>query len=185
MLAGFIMWVLNCGFYGFELPFKTSPDDIPDIWGIIKHMVLMMLMEDFTFYWCHRALHIKHPWFNLYKWVHKDHHEYKQPVGSVTFHMHLVEYIINSLCHFSGGYVLGGRLHFFTLLIFSVLRLFETYDSHSGYEFPWSMFRVFPFGTDAAYHNFHHTKNAGNYSSFFYVWDTIFDTNTEYYRDSL
>ena len=69
-----------------------------------------------------------------------------------------------------------------TLLIYGILRRIETNDDHCGYEFPWSIYRVMPFGTDATYHNFHHTKNLGNYSSFMTVWDTVFNSNAEYYE---
>lgn len=45
-----------------------------------------------------------------------------------------------------------------------------------------NMFRLIPFmGTNAAYHDYHHSKNVGNYSSFFTVWDTVFGRNADYY----
>jgi sterol desaturase/sphingolipid hydroxylase (fatty acid hydroxylase superfamily) len=34
----------------------------------------------------------------------------------------------------------------------------------------------------AEYHNFHHSHNIGNYSSFFSVWDTVFGTNKHYFE---
>jgi sterol desaturase/sphingolipid hydroxylase (fatty acid hydroxylase superfamily) len=34
----------------------------------------------------------------------------------------------------------------------------------------------------ASYHDFHHTHNVGNYSSFFQIWDTIFGTNKSYFK---
>jgi sterol desaturase/sphingolipid hydroxylase (fatty acid hydroxylase superfamily) len=67
-------------------------------------------------------------------------------------------------------------------MIWGGIRLVETHDGHSGYEFPWSVFRLLPFGSDATYHDFHHTKNVGNYSSLMTVWDTIFDSNTQYWE---
>ena len=58
----------------------------------------------------------------------------------------------------------------------------ETHETHSGYEFPWSMYAAVPFATDSTYHNFHHLKNVGNYGSVFRVWDTLFQTNKYYYK---
>lgn len=63
-----------------------------------------------------------------------------------------------------------------------VLRVYETHEAHSGYEPPCSMFRIIPFGLDASYHIFHHTKNVGNYSTFMTIWDTVFNTNQDYYE---
>ena len=59
-------------------------------------------------------------------------------------------------------------------------RIMETCDGHSGYEFPWSMFRLLPFSGSSDFHDFHHSKNAGNYSSFFTYLDTLFHTDKEY-----
>ena len=35
-------------------------------------------------------------------------------------------------------------LHLFTLTTWIVLRLFQAVDSHSGYDFPWSLNKFFP-----------------------------------------
>jgi len=41
---------------------------------------------------------------------------------------------------------------------------------------------LIPFATSSSYHNFHHSYNIGNYSSFFSMWDTLFGTNKTYYQ---
>jgi sterol desaturase/sphingolipid hydroxylase (fatty acid hydroxylase superfamily) len=33
------------------------------------------------------------------------------------------------------------------------------------------------------YHNYHHLKNIGNFGSMFIMWDSIFGTNSYYYKD--
>ena len=33
------------------------------------------------------------------------------------------------------------------------------------------------------YHNYHHLKNTGNFGSMFVIWDSIFGTNSYYYKD--
>jgi len=67
-------------------------------------------------------------------------------------------------------------------MVWEILRTYETHEAHSGYEFPFSIFRVLPFTTDDSYHYYHHSKNVGNYSTFFTVWDTVFDNNVDYYE---
>jgi 4-alpha-methyl-delta7-sterol-4alpha-methyl oxidase len=57
----------------------------------------------------------------------------------------------------------------------------ETVDGHCGYEFPWSMYRFIPFSGSSEYHNFHHYRNVGNYSSFFTYLDSAFGTNLEFF----
>jgi sterol desaturase/sphingolipid hydroxylase (fatty acid hydroxylase superfamily) len=77
--------------------------------------------------------------------------------------------------------LLGERAHIWTGLVWGYFRLVQTYEGHSGYRMPWSVLRLIPLEADVEYHNFHHAKNIGNYSSFMTIWDTIFDSNWEYY----
>mmetsp|Transcript_15276 Transcript_15276/g.14836 ORF Transcript_15276/g.14836 Transcript_15276/m.14836 type:complete len:102 (-) Transcript_15276:78-383(-) len=71
-------------------------------------------------------------------------------------------------------------MHFWTYLMWNVVRLLETIDGHCGYEFSWSPFRLIPFASSSQYHSFHHSHNVGNYSSFFSFWDTFYGTNKAY-----
>lgn len=66
--------------------------------------------------------------------------------------------------------------------MWGVIRMMETVDGHSGYEFSWSPYRLLPLSGSSSYHNFHHFKNVGNYSSFFTIWDTVCGTNKAYFR---
>lgn len=174
-----------CWTYGFNLPYNINPDQMPDPLTLMKHVFVMMFMEDMTFYFVHRTLHFQHPKLNLYKMIHKTHHEFMQPVGFVSYYQHPLEFMLVQQCFLSGLYVLGSNIHFYSALVYNLIRLIETYDGHSGYEFPWMVFRLLPFGSDATYHNFHHTRNAGNYAAFMTVWDTVFDSNQEYYLNEI
>lgn len=105
------------------------------------------------------------------------------PVSIASEYAHPLEFMFgNHYTSFLGLFLLGSRCHFWTLMQWGVIRVLETHDGHSGYEFPWSIFRLIPFGADGTYHIFHHTKNVGNYSSFMTIWDTIFDSNKDFYE---
>ena len=88
----------------------------------------------------------------------------------------------NAMPYFSGVLILGPKMHLVTQHIWQTYRILENVDAHSGYDFPWSPFRLVPFSAPASYHNFHHSHNQGNYSSFFALWDTVFGTNHAYYK---
>ena len=65
------------------------------------------------------------------------------------------------------------------------MRICETSDGHSGYEFSWSAFRLLPFSGSSEYHNFHHLNTKGNFSSFFTFLDRILNTvNPSYVKFS-
>lgn len=81
-----------------------------------------------------------------------------------------------------GPTVLGKNMHFYTVMVWYLVRQIEGADGHSGYDFPWSPFRLLPYTNPQVYHDFHHSKNIGNYSSVFKTWDTIFGSNKAYYK---
>ena len=146
-------------------------------------MLILIICEDFAFHMTHRMLHCKDKRFPLYQWIHKQHHEFMHPVSIASENAHPLEFMFgNHYTSFTGLFLLGSRIHFWTLMQWGVVRVLETHDGHSGYEFPWSPFRLIPFGADGTYHVFHHTKNVGNYSSFMTIWDTIFDSNKDFYE---
>jgi len=72
------------------------------------------------------------------------------------------------------------RAHVYTWWLWICFRVAETVDGHCGYNFPWSPYRVIPMSGSSAYHDFHHSHNVGNYSSFFTWWDTLMGTNQAY-----
>jgi len=144
--------------------------------------MVCIVCEDFFFHCTHRMFHSKHKYFPMYQWFHKQHHEYAHPVSITSEYAHPVEYAIgNHFPSFTGMLLLGSSIHIWTIMVWGVIRVLETHDGHSGYEFPWSVWRLIPFGCDATYHIFHHSKNVGNFSSFMTIWDTLFDSNREFY----
>ena len=72
--------------------------------------------------------------------------------------------------------MLGKRVHFTTFAMWIIMRIGETTDGHSGYEFSWSPYRLLPFSGSSEFHNFHHLNIKGNYSSFFTYWDRLLGT---------
>ena len=136
------------------------------------------MLEDASFYFGHRLLHTPF----LYKYIHKLHHEHKTIVGISAQTAHPIEFIFFNLVPvLIGPLALQSRMHHLTAFTWYALRFIESAEGHSGYEFTWSPFRLLPFGSDFAYHAYHHKYNIGNYSTFFTHWDTVFKTNKAYY----
>lgn len=137
------------------------------------------------FYCTHRVLHTR--W--CYKYVHKQHHEYTEAVSIGSELAHPIEFVFgNAIPFLIGPMLLQSRCHKVTILVWAIYLVYETVDSHSGYEFPWSPYRLIPFSGNlcltlapASYHNYHHSHSKGNYSALFSLWDTVFSTNESYY----
>jgi 4-alpha-methyl-delta7-sterol-4alpha-methyl oxidase len=148
---------------------------LPSIQEILSHFVIFLIINDTGFYWAHRTLH--HEWF--YKRIHAKHHRFTTSIGLASEFAHPVEQIIaNQLPSILGALLLGS--HVFTFWLWLTLRIIETIDAHSGYDFPLSPFSLLPFVNGADRHDFHHSHNRGNFGSFFVFWDWIMGTDKPY-----
>jgi len=144
---------------------------------LLVTIAFCMLMEEIGFYIVHSTLHLKH----LYPYIHKQHHEAKQVISIANNYFHPIEYILLRYVGAAGPLALGKHIHIWTVMCWNLVRTLESIESHSGYEFPWSPFRLLPFASSAQYHDFHHSRNVGNYGTFFTIFDTVFGTNRDYY----
>jgi len=144
---------------------------LPSLRSIAMKIPLFFIVEDFYFYWVHRALHHK----SIYKYVHKLHHTHAAPFGMAAEYAHPIETAILGF-----GTMLGPILfarHLLTLWIWLAVRLMETVEDHSGYEFPYSPTNCIPFWGGAVHHDYHHKEFEGNYASVFTLWDWVFSTD--------
>lgn len=117
---------------------KISLEEFPSSIEIIFQIFFFMFWEDFTFYWSHRTLHHK----RIYPYIHKIHHEYNNPISISSEYAHPLEFLIGNLVpSMIGPKILNTRVHLFTYLLWSTLRILETVDGHCGYEFSWSPYR--------------------------------------------
>jgi sterol desaturase/sphingolipid hydroxylase (fatty acid hydroxylase superfamily) len=162
--------------------YHSHPKDLeslPSVPVFAAQVIFCCMAEDVAFYFSHRALHT--PW--LYKTVHKVHHENAVVYCLSAIHAHPVEYLLGNIGPmFLGPILLGKRMHVLSVAGWFFVRSTETIDTHSGYAFPWSPYRIMPFQLDQDYHFFHHESNVGNYATFFTWWDTIFGTNKAFYK---
>lgn len=67
--------------------------------------------------------------------------------------------------------LLGSRVHCFMFFFWQVWKIYTSTESHSGYYFPWSPSRVLFCVSDSSFHDFHHSKNVGNFGGIIYLWD--------------
>jgi len=174
LLRPVVWWFLYPIFRRYGMPLADAP--LPSATTILLHFVICVIANDTLFYWAHRTLH--HRFF--YKRIHKQHHEYKTSIGIAAEYAHpLEEAISNGFPTIAGCMFFGA--HPCVLFLWLLLRMYETVDSHSGYEFPWSPFHLFPsIQGGAARHDYHHAHNVGNFGAFFIFWDWICVTDKTY-----
>lgn len=160
----------------FDVPFPH--------WKVMTAQIaFFFFVEDLWHYSFHRLFH----WGWFYKNIHKVHHRYAAPFGLAAEYAHPAEVMALGVgtvgfpilyayvAKTYPGYDLPS-LHLFTITLWIVLRLFQAVDSHSGYDFPWSLNKFLPIWAGAAHHDEHHHYFIGNYSSSFTWFDKIFVT---------
>lgn len=152
---------------------------------MVSQIIVFFICEDMWHYWAHRLFHVG--WF--YRNIHKQHHKYAAPFGLAAEYAHPIE--VMSLGFGTVGfpiiyaYIAKNHsqynlpdLHLFTITVWIVLRLFQAVDSHSGYEFPWSLHNFLPIWAGANHHDDHHHYFIGNYASSFRWFDYLLNTES-------
>jgi len=205
-------------YYAFPTLFEPFLHDFdnahqePTFGATIWILLFFTIANEFIFYWLHRSLHSK----ALYKYIHKQHHEFSGSVGYAAEYSHPLENIfVNQLSVMAGVLLLpklyappNDKCHLLVFLIWIAVRLYETYEGHSGYSFLLGVITTITKDADhqhdsnkndgstcvstigkkivfyltgayaMAHHDFHHTHNQGNFASPFMDW--IFGTMDHY-----
>ena len=93
-------------------------------------------------------------------------------------YVHPVEYLIDGMIPvLMNLMLLKNNLHLMTLSCWTVIRIVEGIEDHSGYDLPFSIMKAVPFVSGALDHQYHHSFNSGNYASLLQIWDFIFGTS--------
>lgn len=128
LVEPFTLWFVYDVFTYFGMSAEAA--DVPRPTVVFGQFLLQTAALDFLFYVTHRALH--HP--RLYKF-HKKHHEYKGTVAFAAEHASLLEQVVsNQVPTALLGALMG--VHMLVWWVWLAHRLWETYQTHSGYAFP-------------------------------------------------
>jgi len=150
---------------------------LPSRWTIFWQVIVCMQVDDFWFYWSHRLLH--HRW--VYKYIHKKHHEFRHSIPIAVEHAHPIEdFVSNTVSTLLGPLLL--ECHTLVLLLVICMKLWQSIDAHSGYDFPFplSPWSAIKYMDCAPAHDFHHSHNVGNYGGYFMFWDKLCGTDEAY-----
>lgn len=152
---------------------------LPPLWVIALQLLAFIVLDDFVYYWMHRALHHG----ALYKKIHAVHHRMPTPWAIAAHYMHPVEFILTGLLTTTWPALFGA--HVVTVWLWVAFRQWEAAEGHSGYSFPWSPTKLIPLYDGVEYHDFHHAKFNGNYAGFLGYLDGIFGEYSKGYKEHL
>lgn len=133
--------------FTFMKRFTTIPDIhiLPDFWRVLIEFGFLIAIEEVVFYYSHRLLHHR----KLYKYVHKQHHEWSAPIAISAIYCHPLEHLLSNVLPPALGITLTGS-HLATCWLWFSLIILRTVNDHSGYHLP-----GFP---SPEAHDFHHKK---------------------------
>ena len=125
-------------------------------------LLAFFALNDTIFYWAHRLLHRRY----LFQRVHHRHHRFRFVRVPVAEYAHPLENAVNFVAFFAGPVLVG--CSFPVMCVWVVVRIFETVEAHSGYDFTRS-------GSRHAYHHLY--AGRGCYGSAFGFWDRVMRTD--------
>jgi len=155
-------------------PATPLPRDAPALCEFLLGVLGCTVLFDFQYYVWH-VLHHRVPW--LYRTFHAVHHRYSQPFSLVTQYLSGWELFSVGLWATANPILL--RCHCLTTWAFMVFNIYVSTEDHCGYDFPWAMHRLVPFGLwgGAPKHDAHHQRPGTNFAPFFSHWDWLGGTD--------
>lgn len=148
----------------------TDWEQLPSLATGLLSILFFIAVQSTVEYWIHREF-FHHPLF--YTRFHKQHHEYhaSEPLASEYFSF--VESLGNGIIPALAGPLIL-RSHMLLTLTWVFIRVAESADSHSGFDLPFSPFRLL---RTPRMHDYHHSHNVGNYGAFSPFWDWLMGTD--------
>ncbi|XP_040197454.1 cholesterol 25-hydroxylase-like protein 1, member 1 [Rana temporaria] len=157
----------------FWMPQWPLPVNAPTVCTLLVEVLGCLLLFDFQYFIWH-VLHHKNLW--LYKKVHAVHHKYVAPFSLSS--QNLSGYELLTVGFWSSLNPISLGCHPLTSWTCNLLSIWMSVDDHTGYNFPWSLSQIVPYGLYGGVlaHDLHHQRPDTNFAPFFGHWDLICGT---------
>ncbi|KAK4321535.1 hypothetical protein Pmani_007657 [Petrolisthes manimaculis] len=117
---------------------------LPSFTTLVIHLAVFDVVDEVWSYYVHRILHLRY----VYKYVHKIHHEWKNPISISSDYAHPLDHLHTVIPLVLGPLLMGSSP--VILWVWSGLVTFTAIIHHSGYHLP--------FLSSPRFHFYHHQK---------------------------
>lgn len=161
----------------FIFPAVELPQDAPSVPEVLVDGLAVLLLFDTQYFIWH---FIHHKDKRLYRQIHAVHHKTTAPFSWASEQLSIPELMTVGLWSHWDPIILN--CHPLTTWCVTVLSIWMSVEDHIGYDLPWTLNHVVPFGLlgGAPAHDMHHQRPSSNYAPFFRHWDVIFGTSAHY-----
>lgn len=153
-------------------PRRTLPLDCPSLPRIVVGVLAALWLFDLLTFAVHWGLHHS----ARARGVHKRHHAPRPLVSTDTLRHGLVDGALQVGCSIASLNVLG--LHPLTRLVYNVVVCYMLTEAHCGYDLPFMLHRLVPFGVvgGSVRHEAHHKYGDRNFEQLFVYLDGLAGT---------
>ncbi|KAK3279142.1 hypothetical protein CYMTET_12960 [Cymbomonas tetramitiformis] len=152
---------------------RLPPEALPFGWHVAE-IVAALVVYDMLFFASHVVIH-KVPW--IYRRVHAKHHRRVIMRARETVALSIADEVLDVSCSIAALNLL--KCHPLSRALYNVTIIFLLCDLHSGYDMPWMLQNVVPFGicSGSRRHTDHHKHGRAFYQKFFVYLDNFFGFN--------
>ena len=145
----------------------SNIEDYSIVWSILTIPVLIII-NDFYFYWMHRILHHKY----FIKRFHQIHHLSMNPTPLASFCFHPVEAMLEFIWIFPVVFLIPVNKSL--LITYATVSFLNNVKGHLGIDiFPQHLNTII---NSSKHHSLHHKNFTSNFGLYFLIWDKFFKT---------
>lgn len=157
--------------FDFFFPRRRLVAYAPSFLRLCLEVIGCLIVYDALFFFAHLTMH-KVPW--LYRYSHARHHD-QSPVTAIdTIKLSASEQAVDVACSIAAVNAFGA--HPLSRVVYNVIIIMLLCDLHCGYDFPWMLQNVVPFGLwgGSLRHDKHHEIGNVYFQKFFTYLDDGF-----------